>query len=292
MFGRIKFVGGAGEVARSMCISAIAIALGVYAMVLQESHGGIVVLAAIVLLVSTGAMLQVGRGVRQLHRKHLDTHESALRAEHHYFKVLRRIVSAVENRDPYTRGRSKRIGRLARKIGEKLGLDDYQCRMLDLSGQVHDIGLLSVPEHILNKPSLLGNEEFRTIKMHAEISYRILEPLTFMAEMLPTIRYHHERMNGTGYPHELKSDDIPVSARILAVADAYDAMTHDRPHRSALPPIEAMNELQRCSPAGYDEKCVSALEEVLHMKNLQKAQQATKSETTETPIPEAMLTQV
>jgi HD-GYP domain-containing protein (c-di-GMP phosphodiesterase class II) len=277
LFGRIKIVAGAGEVARSMCISAIAIAMGVYAMVLQEHHGCIVILAVIILLVAGGAMLQVGRGVRQLHRKHLDTHESALRAERHYFKVLRRIVSAVENRDPYTHGRSKRIGHFARQIGEKLGLDDYQCRMLDLSGQVHDIGLLSVPEHILNKPARLGNEEFRTIKMHAEISYRILEPLTFMAEMLPAIRYHHERMNGTGYPHKLRSDDIPIPARILAVADAYDAMTHDRPHRSALPPIEAMNELRRCSPAGYDEKCVSALEEVLHMKHLRKVSQVAKN---------------
>ncbi len=277
MFGRIKLVAGAGEVARSMCISAIAIALGVYAMVLQEHHGGVVILAVIILLVSAGAMLQVGRGVRQLHRKHQDTHESAQRAERHYFKVLRRIVSAVENRNPYTRGRSKRIGYLARRIGENIGLDDYQCRMLDLAGQVHDIGLLSVPDYILNKPSRLGNDEFRTVRKHAETSYRILEPLTFLAEILPAIRYHHERMNGTGYPHELKFEEIPVIARILAVADAYDAMTHDRPHRPALPDLEAMNELKRCSPAGYDEQCVAALEEVLNMKHLRKAHQTTKS---------------
>ncbi len=292
MFKRIKLVAGAGEVARSMSISAIAIALGVYAMVLQENRGGAVVLAAIVLLVAAGAMLQVGRGVRQLHRKHQDTHESALRAERHYFKVLRRIMSAIENRDPYTRGRSKRIGYLARRIGENIGLDDYQCRMLDLAGQVHDLGLLSVPDYILNKPSRLGSDEFRTVKKHTELSYQILEPLTFLTDMLPAVRYHHERMNGTGYPHELQYEEIPIAARILAVADAYDAMTHDRPHRPALPVIEAMNELKRCSPAGYDEQCVSALEEVLNMKNLQKAHRATKSETTETPVPEMAATQV
>ncbi len=273
LFNRIKFVAGAGEVVRSTAISAVAIALGVYAMVLQAHNSGVVILAAIVLLVSAGAMLQVGRGVRQLHRKQSDTHASALRAEHHYFKVLRRIVSAIENRDPYTRGRSKRIGYLARRIGENVGLDDYQCRMLDLAGQVHDIGLLSVPEYILNKPSRLGNGEFRTIKKHAEMSYRILEPLTFLAEILPAVRHHHERMNGTGYPHELQFEDIPVTARILAVADAFDAMTHDRPHRSALPIVEALNELKRCSPSGYDEQCVAALEEVLNMKHLQKVHQ-------------------
>ncbi|MDY7011476.1 MAG: HD domain-containing phosphohydrolase [Planctomycetota bacterium] len=277
LFKRIRLVAREGEVARSTAISAVAIALGVYAMVLQAHNSGIVVLAAIVLLISAGAMLQVGRGVRQLHRKHLDTHESALRAEHHYFKVLRRIVSAIENRDPYTRGRSKRIGYLARRIGEKIGLDDYKCRMLDLAGQVHDIGLLSVPEYILNKPSRLGNDEFRTVKKHAEMSYRILEPLTFLTEILPAIRHHHERMNGTGYPNELQFENIPVTARILAVSDAYDAMTHDRPHRPALSTIEALNELKRCSPAGYDEKCVVALEEVLNMKHLRKVNQTAKS---------------
>jgi len=90
----------------------------------------------------------------------------------------------------------------------------------------------------------------------------------------------------------LQFEEIPVTARILAVADAYDAMTHDRPHRPALPPIEAMNELKRCSPAGYDEQCVLALEEVLNMKTLRKAHQASKSETTETPVPEMTATQV
>ena len=88
------------------------------------------------------------------------------------------------------------------------------------------------------------------------------------------MRYHHERMNATGYPFQLEGDDIPLGARILSVADAYDAMTHDRPHRPALPPIEALAELRRCSPAGYDPDCVAALEEVLHLRHLRAAHAA------------------
>lgn len=286
MLSRIKLVANAGGIARSMGISAVAIALGVYAMVLQESHSGTVMLAVIVVLLSVGAMLQVGRGVRELHHKHKVTHEEALQAERHYFEVLRRIMAAVEDRDPYTRGRSRRIGQLAGQMGEKMGLDSEKCRLLDLIGQVHDIGLLSVPDYIVNKPSRLGNEEFRTLKKHSETSYKILEPLTFLSEMLPAIRYHHERMNGTGYPNGLKGDEVPLTARILAASDAYDAMTHDRPHRPALPTVEALNELRRCTPHGYDPECVSALEEILHGKNLQEVQGIADSDIPESQISE------
>ena len=271
---KVKLLCNAGEVVRAVAISALAIALGAYAMMLQDNHFVVAILAAVVLLVAVGTILQVSRAIQQLHRQHEQSRQAALKAERHYFKVLRRIISAIESREPYTRGRSKRIGYLARKIGENLGLDSNLCRLLELAGQIHDIGLLSVPEYVLDKPSRLGREEFRSVKRHAEISYRILEPLTFLHEILPAIRYHHERMNGTGYPYGLKGDEIPLTARILAVADAYDAMTHDRPHRPALPTIEAINELKRCSPAGYDPQCVAALEELLNMKYLRRARQS------------------
>jgi len=271
---KVKFLCNAGEVVRAVAISALAIALGAYAMILQDNHFVVAILAAVVLLIAVGTILQVSRAIQQLHHQHEQSRQAALRAEWHYFKVLRRIMSAVESREPYTRGRSKRIGYLARKIGENLGLEPHLCRLLDLAGQVHDIGLLSVPEYILDKSSKLGREEFRSVRKHAEISYRILEPLTFLHEILPAIRYHHERMNGTGYPYGLRDDDIPLIARIITVADAYDAMTHDRPHRPALPTIEALNELKRCSPAGYDPQCVAALEKLLNMKYLRRNRQS------------------
>lgn len=281
---KVKLLCNAGEVVRAVAISALAIALGAYAMILQDNHFVVAILAAVVLLVAVGTILQVSRAIQQLHRQHEQSRQAALRAERHYFKVLRRIISAIESREPYTRGRSKRIGYLARRIGENLGLDSNLCRLLELAGQIHDIGLLSVPEYVLDKPSRLGRKEFRSVKRHAEISYRILEPLTFLREILPAVRFHHERMNGTGYPYGLKGEDIPLSARILAVADAYDAMTHDRPHRPALPTIEAINELRRCSPAGYDPKCVAALEELLNIRQLRKLHQSTRKDApVETP---------
>jgi HD-GYP domain-containing protein (c-di-GMP phosphodiesterase class II) len=159
-------------------------------------------------------------------------------------------------------------------MGGQLGLDHRLRGLLSLAAQVHDIGLLAVPEEILNRPSRLGNDEFRTIRKHPEMSFRILQPLTFMTEVLPAVRYHHERMNGTGYPHGLAGQEIPLSARILAVADAYDAMTHDRPHRPALAAIEALRELRRCTPAGYDERCVAALEAIMHLARLEEAHAA------------------
>jgi len=273
---KIKFRASGHAVVRSVSISAVAIALAVYAIVLHSAS--VVVLGAVILLVAAGAILQVGAAVRELHDEKEQTRRSAERAEHHYFKVLRRIVSAVEAREPYTRGRSKRIGFLARRIGEEMHLDRDTCRLLDLAGQVHDIGLLAVPEYILNKPSRLGHDEFRAVKKHADVAFRILEPLNFLSSVLPAIRYHHERMNGTGYPYGMSADAIPQTACIMAVADAYDAMTHDRPHRAALPPIEAINELRRCSPEGYDALCVKALGEVMHMRHLQAANDLSDSD--------------
>jgi len=271
---RVRIIGDAGEVARCIAVSVLAIAVAVYAMVRQDGKAGIVVLGAIVLVIAAVSMLQVSRAVSQLRRKQEKTHEAAKRAERHYFKVLRRLLAAVEAQQIDTRGRSKRIGHLAKRMGERMGLDGVQCQLLNLAGQVQDIGLVAVPQHILNKPSRLGTEEFRTVKKHSELSYRILEPLTFLSEMLPAIRCHHERMNGTGYPLGLKGDAIPLSGRILAVADAYDAMTHDRPHRAALAAIDALNELRRCTPAGYDRRCVEALEEIMNLPHLREAHAA------------------
>jgi len=264
----IRLIADAGRVVRSVALSSLATALAVYAMVFHNNGVRMAVLGAIVLVVAVMGVFQVSQAVEQLRSRERRLRQSAARAEQHYFKVLRRLLATVEARENYTRGRSKRIGFLLRRMGEQLGLDECRCKLLGMIGQVHDIGLLAVPDKILNKPSRLGTDEFRTVKKHAEISYGILEPLTFLSEVLPAVRHHHERMNGTGYPRGLKGDQIPLSARMLAVADAYDAMTHDRPHRPAVPAIEALNELRRCAPDGYDPRCVDALEEVLNLRHL------------------------
>ena len=123
----------------------------------------------------------------------------------------------------------------------------------------------------------------RTVREHSDISYEVLKPLAMLAPVLPAIRHHHERTNGTGYPAALAGDAIPLEARILAVADAYDAMTHDRPHRQALSSLVALRELRRCCPSGYDSRCVEALAEVLHAPAMEKVQ-ATMAAATEVVV--------
>ncbi|HET6427180.1 MAG TPA: HD-GYP domain-containing protein [Phycisphaerae bacterium] len=289
--GRVRLVAGNGDVVRSVGISAVAIALAVYAMVGQKGGLGVAALGCTVLLIAASATLQVGRAVRLLHRRQDQARRTALRAERHYFKVLRRIVEAFEAREPYCRGRSKRVSFLARRIAEQMGLDGDRCRLLAMAAKVQDIGLLAVPDRILNKPSRLGGDEYRTVKKHPETSYRILEPLTFFADALPAVRYHHERMNGSGYPFGKAAEEVPMEARILAVAEAYEAMTHDRPHRSAMPSVEALNELRRCSPEGYDSACVAALEKVLNVRALRAAHRWPASPSPE-PMPAEELTRV
>jgi len=274
VFSRIKFIPSTGEIVRAVGVSALAIALAVYVLVTHQSHAAHVAMAAVVLVVMASTLLHVSRAVRLLHLQQDEARQAGKHAEQHYFKVLRRVLGALEAREPYTRGRSKRIGYLARRVAEELGLDHDLCRLLDMAGQVHDIGLLAVPDAILNKPSRLGAVEFRNMGKHSDASCDILKPLTFLADVLPAIRYHHERMNGTGYPFGLSGDDIPLTARILAVVDAYDAMTHDRPHRAALSDFEALEELERCAPAGYDPDCVAALGKVMRNRQLRHAHAA------------------
>ncbi|MFP3937416.1 MAG: HD-GYP domain-containing protein, partial [Phycisphaerae bacterium] len=167
-----------------------------------------------------------------------------------------------------------RIGYLSEQIARRMGMDSGLCERMNAAGRLHDIGLLAVPESILNKRSRLGTDEFRTVQKHAEVSCEVLKPLTTLQDVLPAVRTHHERMNGTGYPDGLTGEEIPSVGRVLAVADAYDAMTHDRPWRPAMTPLQAMRELIRCSPAGYDPDCIRALGEVVNMPALQQAFEA------------------
>jgi HD-GYP domain-containing protein (c-di-GMP phosphodiesterase class II) len=269
---RIKLAAEAREVARSAAIYAIAIALGVYALATTNVAVIKAVMAGVALIILIGATLQIRRAIKHLHHRSASVQQSAIRAEYHYFKVLHRMLAMVENRHPYSVGRSRRISRLARQIARRMKLPGQQCRLVSLAGRVHDIGLMSVPEPILYKRGRLAGSEFRIVQKHPELSCRILQPLSFLAGALSAVRYHHERMNGTGYPCELQGDQIPMEARILAVADSYDAMTHDRPYRPAMTPLAAINELRRCAPAGYDPTCVAVLEEMLNASALRAAQ--------------------
>jgi putative two-component system response regulator len=148
--------------------------------------------------------------------------------------VLNSLALSIEAKDPYTRGHCDRLAKLAVALAQHLGLSEEQLLALRRAGIVHDIGKVGVPEHILLKPGPLTDEEWRIMKEHPVIGERICAPLKSFRLVLPIIRHHHEKLDGSGYPDGLKGAQIPLTARILQVVDVFDALTTDRPYRKAL----------------------------------------------------------
>jgi putative two-component system response regulator len=160
--------------------------------------------------------------------------------------VIVSLARSIEARDPYTQGHCERISILAVKLGSRIGLREDQCEALRLAGMVHDIGKVVVPDAILLKPGRLSFEEMQVIKQHPIEGERICSPLKSLRRVLPIVRHHHERMDGSGYPDGLHAEKIPLTARILQIADIYDALTTDRPYREGL-------SLQRALETMYEE---------------------------------------
>lgn len=172
--------------------------------------------------------------------------------------VLRSLINAIDAKDPYTCGHSDRVALIGRCIGQQIGLDENECRRLYLTGLLHDVGKIGVPDLILNKPTKLTTAEFRMVQQHTVIGYDILKHIQGLGYVLPGVLYHHEAYDGSGYPHALKGDDIPLVARILAVADSYDAMTGDRPYRDGMPTERAEHILRQGAGTQWDEQIVDA----------------------------------
>jgi putative two-component system response regulator len=159
--------------------------------------------------------------------------------------VLFTLALGIEAKDPYTEGHCQRLSTYAVALGKRLGMAEEQLTALRRAGIVHDIGKLGVPEHILQKAGPLTDEERMKMMAHSAIGERICTPLRSFRPVLPIIRHHHEKLDGTGYPDGLKDGDIPLAARILTTVDVYDALTTNRPYRQASPPhvaIEIMRE--------------------------------------------------
>ena len=149
--------------------------------------------------------------------------------------VLFSLALSIEAKDPYTEGHCDRLSKYSVALGEKLGLPEDLRVALRRGGLVHDIGKLAVPESILLKPGPLTPEERKIMQQHTLVGERICSPLRSFRHVLPIIRHHHEKQDGSGYPDGLKGDQIPLTARILQVTDIYDALSTDRPYRKALP---------------------------------------------------------
>ncbi|MCD6303539.1 MAG: HD-GYP domain-containing protein [Planctomycetes bacterium] len=261
----------AHNVARPVSVSVIAILVASYALAGLPGQLGRVALGLAIAAISAATVLLVYRAAADLHGRSCTARRAAVEAERHYVEVLRRIVSYAESRDRYRCGHSANVGRLAGRIAERMGLPAEQCRLLRLAGELHDVGMLAVRDDVFRSSGPLGDEQLRSVRRHPEISYEVLRPLGILGGVLEAIRTHHERLNGTGYPRGLRGEKIPLGGRILAVADAYDAMTHDRPYRGALAPLSAVRELRRCCPRGFDRRCVDALAAVLHVGLLEGA---------------------
>lgn len=155
--------------------------------------------------------------------------------EKSYIESIETLKHTVEAKDPYTRGHSDRVSAYSMLIGEKLGLSDDDIKSLKLGGLFHDIGKIGIPDDILSKEERLNDKEYSEIKNHPTIGAHILANATIFTNILPLVKHHHERYDGLGYPSQLKGEDIPFLARIITIADCFDAMSSARPYRTSLP---------------------------------------------------------
>ena len=172
--------------------------------------------------------------------------------ENAYLDTIGILRQTVEARDPYTRGHSDRVSEFAVLIGSKMGLDEQTLHILKIGGLFHDIGKIGIPDSILLKESKLSDDEYSQIKNHPTIGAHILGNATVFQDIIPIVKYHHERFDGRGYPSQLAGTQIPLIARITAVADAFDAMTSKRTYRDAVPIEKVKEEIERCSGTQFD----------------------------------------
>jgi putative nucleotidyltransferase with HDIG domain len=166
--------------------------------------------------------------------------------------ILSTLSRAIEARDPYTRGHSARVTTIAEAIARRLGWDEQRLELLHVGGRLHDVGKLGVSEEVLAKPGRLDEQELAQIREHPKLGARILMRVAAFRSALPYVLYHHERWDGRGYPTGRAGEEIPLEARVLAVADAFDAMTSNRPYRPALDREEALAEVARCAGTQFD----------------------------------------
>jgi HD-GYP domain-containing protein (c-di-GMP phosphodiesterase class II) len=172
---------------------------------------------------------------------------------------IQMLAGAVDEKDPYTRGHSDRVTRYSLLIAKEMNQPSSFMEILQVSAQLHDVGKIGIEDHILKKPGALTEEEFEVMKTHTTKGANILRPVTQLAEMLPGIELHHEALDGRGYPYGLKGDQIPLLARVIAVADTFDALTTNRPYQQAHTPDQALQIIKNLAGKRLDPAAVAAL---------------------------------
>lgn len=169
-----------------------------------------------------------------------------------FMGTIEAMAAAIEAKDRYTCGHAKRVSHLSERLAKAVGLPPEQCESIRISGLLHDVGKIGVPEAVLCKSGKLTDEEFAAIKLHPEMGHKILKDIAMLRSELPGVLHHHERWDGRGYPHKLSGEQIPLIARIMAIADTFDAMSSTRSYRSALPREKVLEEITRCGGTQFD----------------------------------------
>lgn len=220
-----------------------------------------------VLLESIGSQMAVA----------IENYRLNLDVERTYIETIMALAMAVEAKDPYSAGHSKRVGFYARQIGEVLGLGADELELLNAGGVLHDIGKIGIKDEILLKTTHLNSDEEKIMQQHPIIGEAIVKPVRSLQKTAELIRHHHESYDGTGYPSGLKGEEIPLGARILVVADTFDAMVTDRPYRKRLSVEIARAELNKLSGIQFDPKAVDAFMTVLDRKDARLLAQGQRS---------------
>jgi len=205
----------------------------------------------------------------------LDLKRAAAENRELFMNSIQMLAGAVDEKDPYTRGHSDRVTKYSLMIAKEMGLSDEFLEIVRVSAQLHDVGKIGIEDRILKKPGALTAEEFEVMKTHTTKGANILRPVAQLKEMLPGIELHHESLDGRGYPHGLKGDQIPLLPRVIAVADTFDALTTNRPYQQAHNSESALRIIHSLSGKRLDPAAVAALDAVFQRGEIQLAQPTT-----------------
>jgi HD-GYP domain-containing protein (c-di-GMP phosphodiesterase class II) len=209
-----------------------------------------------------GALAETFNSMAQQMQDYIQRLKTAAQQNSELFMgTIKALAEAIDEKDPYTRGHSDRVNRYAVLLAKQMGLARKEIREIHISSLFHDIGKIGIEDKILRKPAMLTDQEYTIMKQHPEKGAQMLSKIKAMRDIIPGIRFHHERWDGSGYPLGMKGEEIPVAARIVAVADAFDAMTTNRPYQKAMTFETAIARLLDLSDKVYDRKVVLAFQE-------------------------------
>lgn len=218
--------------------------------------GGLLVLFLLLIGILYKTSKTLLRQNEELIKQKAEIETSYKRLDDSYKSTVIALSNAVDARDPYTAGHSARVTKISLLLSRELNMSEEDSRVLEYAALFHDIGKLGIPDRILNKNGKLTDEEYELIKKHPDIGISILGKIDFLSEALPILRHHHERFCGNGYPCGIKGEKIPLGARIIAIADTYDAMTTDRPYRKGFSHDSAVQEILKNRGTQFDDMLV------------------------------------